>query len=176
MNRFVLWLAGLFAPNAKLNPKAPFSPRAIFQYWDGNAARAIDPMVAYRGLVAHPKFNAETHLALADAGDLEAIAIVVEATRDTFGVKPFRNWKGDHLGEMQTEGLTETETVELLASFFAYCDSVKKNTSRSQTFPGSTVQQQSAASASAEFSTSGSVFSGCGLTCPEPKGDAQPAL
>lgn len=91
--------------------------RAIFVYWDGLRIRRIDPIAAFRALKTHPTFDPDTHLALADLGDLDAIKVTLEATRDVFGITAFTD---------KTGGLIDDETLALIGDFFEYLASLKK--------------------------------------------------
>lgn len=119
--------------------------RAIFRFWDGTRWRAIDPMVAYRGLDAHAEFSWEEHPLLIEAaldGQLatdpgvtrvawEALGITAAAVRDVFAIPVFDGRRG----------LTEEELLNLLCDFSEYVRGVKKNISpppisRQPTGPG----------------------------------------
>lgn len=102
--------------------------RAIFRYWDGQRWRAADPIEIYRGIKQHPEFNIDRHPQLHDAGDDDATRICLQATRDVFGVKPFAEG-----------GLTETETIEVLGTYFDWIQRVKKNGSGPPILPEPTV-------------------------------------
>lgn len=101
--------------------------RAIFQYWDGRRIRRIDPMAAFRALVAHPEFDWESHPDLIDTGDDEATDITLGAVRDVFGVQAYK-------GELSA-GLTEAETISLLTDFVVYVNALKKNINPSPISP-----------------------------------------
>lgn len=117
------------------------SGRDIFQYWDGSRKRGIDPLTAYRALLAHPTFDWEVHPGLIDAIDsddsqtrvmaIEASEITVQAVRDVFGVVPWTD---------TTPGLTEAEMIGLLIGFVDYLVGVKKNSSPTLTSPEHTEQ------------------------------------
>lgn len=91
--------------------------REIFVYWDGARRRRIDPLAAFRAMRTHARFDPDTHLALADRGDLNAIEITLEATREIFDVKELNDG----------EGLTINETLNLAGSFVGYLHTLKKN-------------------------------------------------
>jgi len=105
------------------------SRREIFAYHDGERKRYADPLVITRDLDNHEKFNADTHLKGIEHGDDEAFAITLEAIREVFGLKPWT--------EETPDRLTQRETIDLLADFYDYTDSLKKNIERSQTSPAS---------------------------------------
>lgn len=123
--------------------------RAIFCYWDGARRRRIDPLIAYRKLTTHPRFDPESHLTLIDADTvspvgpgrefalnaaLEAFDITLDATREVFGVS---EWSEDR------PGLTQAETRDLLKSFLIYCIDLKKNGSDTPIGREPTVSSQS---------------------------------
>lgn len=124
--------------------------RAIFVYWDGLRIRRIDPIAAFRALKTHPTFDPDTHLALADLGDLDAIKVTLEATRDVFGITAFTD---------KTGGLIDDETLALIGDFFEYLASLKKSgrpspTSSASTAPGQSPPANSTPpSASADYSS-----------------------
>ncbi len=94
--------------------------RAIFQYWDGHATRAIDPMVAYRILACHPTFIWREHPKQIER-DHAALAVTLQAVRDAFEIKPLTT-DGGH-------GLSEGETLDLFVRFSEFLEHAKKNTS-----------------------------------------------
>jgi hypothetical protein len=97
--------------------------RQIFRFSDGTRARYADPIAIMRAMASHPKLNLEVHLEqlASDQPELQndASAIVVEATREIFGVEAF--------SDANRDGLTETETIDLLNQFLTYVDGLKKN-------------------------------------------------
>jgi hypothetical protein len=99
-------------------------PRQIFHYWDGAKQRSIDPLVAYRGLQTHSRFNMARHFDELSEEDFavsdEAAQAIVEAARDVFGVAV---WSEDSSG-----GLPETESVMLVTTFALWLADQKKNT------------------------------------------------
>ena len=92
--------------------------RAIFSFWDGAKQRVIDPLTAWRALRAHPDFDPERDIEGIRQDDEQALSHTLAAVREAFGVKAFADG-----------GLTEAETLALLAEFMAYIGAVKKNTS-----------------------------------------------
>lgn len=129
---------------AKPAADLPVRERQIFFYWDGTHQRAIDPMVAYRGLMTHDKFNAQVHPDLAAEGDLESLQIIVGAVRDVFGVSPFRSSFQNKLGDtLPSDGLTESETADIMRQFLDYCGNVKKNGNPPPISPESTDSKSS---------------------------------
>ena len=77
--------------------------RAIFWFWDGRRERCIDPMIPFRALAQHDKFDPESTPALIDLGNLEAMGLTADAVRQAFRIEA--------LGEAGTRGLTESECV-----------------------------------------------------------------
>lgn len=98
--------------------------REIFAYWNGVRLVRADPMPIYRGLMNHPKMEIDNHPQLIDADD-GSREIVLRAIREVFGVDEYDN--------ETEEGLIESETINLLWSFFAWCNSKKKPTNTSPT-------------------------------------------
>ncbi len=101
--------------------------RAIFRFWDGRTYRRVDPLVAFRALREHPTFEIERDLTGHDAGQEDSTQACLAATRVAFGVVPF-----DGSGNLPL-GLTEAETIDLLATFGNWTQAVKKNISPSLT-------------------------------------------
>ncbi len=99
------------------------SKRQIFHYHDGQRKRAADPIVVIRAMCSHPTLDLETHLQQFNSDDdklrNEAGGVLVKATREIFDVKGFT--------DSHRSGLTERETLDVLDSFIAYIDTLKKN-------------------------------------------------
>lgn len=107
--------------------------RQIFRFWDGRKMRGMDPLVAFGGLVNHPKYNSETTPLLAQTGDEEAYRTMLGAARDVFGVQP---WS-------ESGGLTEIETMQLMYQFADFMAELKKSGSDGQIAPPSSECEQS---------------------------------
>lgn len=105
------------------------SKRQIFKYHDGMRTRFADPIVVLRAIVSHAKLDPEVHFTQFESEDTnlqsEAGAILAEATRDIFGIRPF--------SEQCPNGLTELETLDVLYAFVDYAETLKKNGSGQQT-------------------------------------------
>lgn len=103
--------------------------RLIFEYFDGSRIVKADPMVLWRGMADHEKFNMETHPELIDAGDWEAYQIMLDAVREVFHVGPYStvSYTGDLYCEIP-HGLTETETMNLWAEFSGFLEDIQKKT------------------------------------------------
>jgi hypothetical protein len=123
--------------------------RHIFRFWDGRTERAVDPMLAFRGLATHPRYNPEVHPPLVDVGDHDALDAMLQAARDVFGVKAYDGATG--------EGLTENETIDLMVSFAQFVGGVKKKPNPSPTSLPSTDPPGSADSPTSSNSECGSV-------------------
>jgi hypothetical protein len=103
--------------------------RRIYRFFDGKRWRSIDPMVPFRTLAQHERFDWEkTPQELAAAqqiGDktlfFQSASNTVDAIRQGFGLKPF-----------DQGGLTEFECVDLLLRFQEWLNVLKKNTSTPQ--------------------------------------------
>lgn len=112
-----------------LSWKSRSQDRDIFRFWDGKDNRGIDPLWAYRALLAHPDFDWEVHPGLIDQMDsddrslrdlaVQASELTVQAVKDVFGVRSWTN---------EAPGLTESEMIGLLIGFVDYLVGVKKNT------------------------------------------------
>lgn len=126
--------------------------RDIFRYWDGTRERGADPIKILRALIGDEKFNAEVHPDLALAGDIEAMAVTMDATRKVFGLSEYSDADG------RDSGLTDGETLELLNRFGEYMESLKKSTSGPLTLPAATAPSVSEASTTKPASDSGSTW------------------
>ena len=104
--------------------------RKLFRYWDGLRTRNEDPLELQVRLETHPTCRWDTHPVLAEQGDLEAYRICLAAIRDVFGIPQFDS--------TTSAGLTQLELMELLKSFAAYIEALKKNTGNSPTWRSST--------------------------------------
>jgi hypothetical protein len=97
--------------------------RQLFKYSDGVRTRCVDPVMIMRAMIAHEKLNLETHLPqlTSEFPELqnEAAEIVVSATREIFGLKPF--------SDLNRAGLTELETIDVLNDFVIFTETLKKN-------------------------------------------------
>lgn len=91
---------------------------ATYRFFNGRKWVRIDPVAVNLAYATHPEYNESIHPKLADAGDPEALRIVLKATCDVFGVKPF---------DPNTEdGLTAEELIDLAIDFAEWSAS-KKN-------------------------------------------------
>lgn len=108
--------------------------RMIYEFFDGKDFASADPVIVWRSLEDHPEFNIEQHPRLANAGDEEAAAVMLDAIRKAFGVKPL---------DRDGSGLTEEETFELFASFCEWMAEVKKNSPDSAILQPATAEMQS---------------------------------
>lgn len=122
----------------------------IFQFFDGTRTRRVDPMAVQRALFNHPRFAWDTHPVLIDVDDpkvsLEALEITADAVRTAF-----------ELPGIEAGGLTETECVNLLASFVAYLNDLKKSTGTTPNSPAVTEPKPSETSPTNAKSASGSM-------------------
>jgi hypothetical protein len=101
--------------------------REIFRYWDGRKQCRIDPVMVWRKLLAHPRFDLERDTTLLEVGLDSAWQNTLDATRDAFGVLTHA-----------AGGLTERETVLLCQAFCVYALELKKNSSPLPTSSGFT--------------------------------------
>jgi hypothetical protein len=94
--------------------------RCIYQYFDGQQQRFIDPLDVVRRLPKIAYFDPAKDPILCDQDDFDAMERTARASSELFGVKP--------LGE---GGLTEAERIQLLFNFLLWWDGLKKNTATS---------------------------------------------
>jgi len=92
--------------------------RSIFTFWDGSQKRVVDPLTVWRALRADKNFDPERDLEGIRQDDEESLMVTLAAVRGAFSVRSFENG-----------GLTEAETLALLAAFVSYIGEVKKNIS-----------------------------------------------
>lgn len=108
----------------------PKAARGLFEYWDGQRTRQIDPIAAYRAIWTNPACDLASDARTAqnpltaDGLPMIPAAEVYAAedrlrqmTRDVFGVQAW--------SETQP-GLTVDEVDQLLASFWVYIHQLKK--------------------------------------------------
>lgn len=107
----------------------------LFVYWDGSRRRRIDPLRAFRALSAHPTYRPDVTPIMADAGDPEALATMLQAAQDVFDVRPFDEATG--------HGLTENEMLDLMVDFTIWLESKKKSMPTSPTSSGTTAESTS---------------------------------
>jgi len=93
--------------------------RNVFEYWDGERYRRIDPWRALREIKADPKFNIEMHAELiTQLGAEPETTQMAECMSRVFGVPRFDGKKG----------LTDQEMVDLLIDLILYFDEIQKKT------------------------------------------------
>lgn len=93
--------------------------RDIFEFWDGQAYRNIDPWRAFRDIRDDAKFNLEEHPELiADSGAEPETTYMALAVCRAFGVERFDGKKG----------LTDQELMELLTDLVIYLRDLQKKT------------------------------------------------
>src|SRR5579871_138908 len=92
--------------------------RQLFRFWDGERQRSADPFAALLAFDDHPEFDIAQHAPALDRGDKDAMRLAIDATRQVFQVK---EWREDQ------PGLTQAETLALFWQFMAYNQAVKKN-------------------------------------------------
>lgn len=123
--------------------------RVIYHYWDGGKTVSADPMTLYRKVMeVGPELSIDLTVANSPSKDSgEAHRKAVEKVRTVFGVKG-----------LEEGGLTEAESLDLLDHFMAFCEALKKNSSRSPTSPAATsaTTASSSAAGSPTPSSSGS--------------------
>ena len=128
--------------------------RAIFWFWDGRRERCIDPMIPFRALAQHDKFDPESTPALIDLGNLEAMGLTADAVRQAFRIEA--------LGEAGTRGLTESECVQLLIQFLDWMSGIKKKRGTSPTSMEPTGEQSDSPTKTGSDSSSMSTASKSG--------------
>jgi hypothetical protein len=122
------WLLSLLKPR---------NDRELFVYWDGQKQRRIDPLVAWRRMMADPECNFAQDFQVAmnpakkDGTPFYPDALVDEAeqrllrlTRETFDVTAWAE---------NEAGLTVAETIDLLGDFLRFRVELKKKRSTSPT-------------------------------------------
>jgi hypothetical protein len=103
--------------------------RAIYEYWNGERKVRADPDKLRRDLLAYPNLNLERDVALlkieSDSPEFPkeqagALDRLLGAVRQAFDIKPFKD-----LGH-GTEGLTESECIDLFGDFGLWVGELKK--------------------------------------------------
>lgn len=123
--------------------------RQIFAYWDGSCECTCDPIATLLAIQSHPQYDYTLHPKLVDEGDMEAISITCAAVREAFGIRAYDAASGT--------GLTVGETLELLAQFCVFLESLKKSTGPTPTSPS---PMESMSSNSVDLTTSDTLDSG----------------
>jgi len=140
------------------------SRRLIFKFWDGARERRADPMEVFRAIETDPKYRIGVTDILVDAGDHESIDTSLAMIRRVFGVAQWTE---------SSPGLTEQETLELMANFCLYIAALKKNTPTTPT--SSSATEASIWSESNGETTSDSVGSGFADIAAEPREPSESA-
>jgi hypothetical protein len=104
--------------------------RQLFKYWNGQQHVKADPIVIYRDLQTNENWDQDKDIQGHLKGRDESTIKCVKVSREVFHLK---TWDG-------TEGLSEDESLSILAQFMNYTDYLKKSTSGSQISPESTEQ------------------------------------
>lgn len=99
--------------------------RLLFEFWDGERFRRVDPWVVWRTFKEDKDFNYETQLDIAQNGESPEIGLFVAAMCNAFGVKRY--------DEKTNTGMTESEMFVLLSDLGFFFDALKKNGSTSST-------------------------------------------
>jgi hypothetical protein len=107
----------MFWPTKKRKPTQPETPeRDIFEFWDGNEMRRIDPLPVWYKLWQTE--DIESILKRAENLEAEAVEELAAITREVFGVEVY---------DPETEtGLTCLETKQLFFDYLVYCQELKK--------------------------------------------------
>jgi len=99
--------------------------RQIFRFEIAGQKRAVDPVAALRKICTYGEIDIEkdfANIALSDEDknptkdELESYNLVIEASREAFGLPAFDN----------DEGFLDNEVLEILDKFLEYSDSLKK--------------------------------------------------
>lgn len=109
--------------------------RGLFEYFDGQTMRRVDPLQVHIELQMHESFT-EDDLQLLSEGNAEATNTCIRTVCDVFGVKQWSPEKGT--------GLTGMECLAILEGYMTYCEGVKKNSVLGLTSPPPTAQESSA--------------------------------
>ncbi len=95
--------------------------RKIYEFWDGERTRRVDPMEIWMSLQEHEDFLIDKTPQDADNDDPEAQKLLCKATQEAFGIKPY-HFNGKEVG------LTMVETMNLYSEYCNWLDGLKKNT------------------------------------------------
>lgn len=103
--------------------------RNIYEYWDGEAERVIDPLAVLWKLGSQSKLLADIsvsdtllsgNIANLKPSDLAALQNVVDFVRSAFGIKPLGKVDG------KLVGLGDSEVLQLLQDFSMFNEDLKK--------------------------------------------------
>lgn len=147
------WLFSLFSKTNSNDVFCTYKPeeRLIYSYWNGKELIKADPMTLYKKVMSH---GAEISIDWKVSSSVSKDAIsshsnLIKRLREIFEIPPF-----------QSDGLTESELIDLLDHFLSFVNIVKKNSSISATLPNS--MELSLTSSETESPTTNS--SDCGST------------
>jgi hypothetical protein len=108
--------------------------RMIFEFWDGEKRRKVDPLVVQRALVSDKDFDLEIelkHIAASTPLAVEAMENIIRGIRAAFKIK-----------SLDDGGLTDSECLAVMVQFGTWMGDVKKKLLPFQTsvkltdFPG----------------------------------------
>lgn len=90
----------------------------VFRFWDGKAWKDADPLASYYGLFSEKWLGGDPdyHLIRAEEGRQDSMELLIEASRDVFGIK-----------SLADGGLSDLETFAIFRQFVLYTEVVKKN-------------------------------------------------
>lgn len=124
IRRFISAIWQLFFPpqpaeeDSRSGPR-PIRPsdRDIFEFFDGEKMRAIDPLEAWRTLWEKDGHLLMDRIASADAGDWQSIDELIDLACRMFGVRRYEDGNG---------GLTMDEINSLLSQYLTWMQRIKK--------------------------------------------------
>lgn len=139
--------------------------RLIYTYWNGRETVQADPLTLYKKMMqVGPELSIDIKVANSESKDAnKAHDGVIRKIRGIFNTLP-----------MESGGLSEIETCELLDHFLVFCETVKKNMNPSATsLMGA---QEGLKPSSREENRPTPITSDSGSTEKEPSGEKQESL
>lgn len=94
--------------------------RLLYEVFDGERFKKLDPWAVHRALMGAPDFSLQEQLPAALQQEPDALNRARKAICDAFQVEPFDAKTGG--------GLLDVELFKMLSDFLTYCDALEKKT------------------------------------------------
>lgn len=106
------------------DPREPI----VFEYWDGEKTRKLEPLRTWLDLQAHPTININLLAERIAAGDASVYAELIPFCREFFGI--VSEWS-----EANPSGVTDQAAIDVLYRFWDFVDAAKKNIDTPRNLP-----------------------------------------
>ena len=113
------------------------SERCIFRYFDGEKARATDPLKVFRDLRSYPELDFKADIEAMKAEDVSAEKRIINAARQAIGAKDFEEVEGKPIG------LLDHEVLSVVYRLMSLLADLQKKLSNTQTSPSGTGAESS---------------------------------